>query len=131
MTINNKYPLPRIDDLFDQLKGALMFSKIDLRSGYYQLQVRESDVPKTTFRTRYKHYEFLHQVGIRVDPSKISVILDWKPPRNVFEVRSFLGLAGYYRQFVKGFSMIATPMTQLLQKDVNFEWSEKCQKSFD
>ncbi|KAG8481801.1 hypothetical protein CXB51_026415 [Gossypium anomalum] len=57
--------------------------------------------------------------------------MDWKPPRNVTEVRSFLGLTGYYRRFVKGFSMIATPMTKLLQKDVKFEWSEKCQKSFD
>ncbi|KAK5773358.1 hypothetical protein PVK06_049664 [Gossypium arboreum] len=214
VTIKNKYPLPRIDDLFDQLKGASVFSKIDLRSGYYQLRVRDSDIPKTAFRTRYGHYEFLvmpfgltnapavfmdlmnrifrqyldrlvvvfiddilvysrdeiehtehlrlvlqilrdkqlyakfskcefwlrevsflgHVVsasGIRVDPSKISAILDWKPSRNVTEVRSFLGLAGYYRRFVKGFSMIATPMTKLLQKDVKFEWSKKCQKSFD
>ncbi|KAA3483284.1 DNA/RNA polymerases superfamily protein [Gossypium australe] len=69
--------------------------------------------------------------GIRVDPSKISAVIDWKPPRNVSEVRSFLGLAGYYRRFVKGFSMISTPMTRLLQKDVRFEWSEKCQQSFD
>ncbi|KAA3462062.1 DNA/RNA polymerases superfamily protein [Gossypium australe] len=69
--------------------------------------------------------------GIRVDPSKISVIIDWKPPRNVSEVRSFLGLACYYRRFVKGFSMIATLMTRLLQKDVKFEWSEKCQQSFE
>ncbi|KAG8496288.1 hypothetical protein CXB51_007453 [Gossypium anomalum] len=214
VTIKNKYPLPRIDDLFDQLKGASVFSKIDLRSGYYQLRVRDSDIPKTAFRTRYGHYEFLvmpfgltnapavfidlmnrifrqyldqfvvvfiddiliyscdeyehaehlklvlqilrdkqlyakfskyefwlrevsflgHVVsalGIRVDPSKISAIMDWKPPMNVTEVRSFLGLAGYNRRFVKGFSMIATPMMKLLQKDVKFEWSEKCQKSFD
>ncbi|KAG8480712.1 hypothetical protein CXB51_025402 [Gossypium anomalum] len=184
VTIKNKYPLPRIDDLFDQLKGASVFSKIDLRSGYYQLRVRDSDIPKTAFRTRYGHYEFLvmpfgltnapavfmdlmnrifrqyldqfvvvfiddiliysrdeiehaehlrvvlqilwdkqlyakfnkcefwlrevsflgHVVsasGIRVDPSKISAILDWKPPRNITEVRSFLGLTGYYRRFVK------------------------------
>ncbi|KAG8478737.1 hypothetical protein CXB51_028572 [Gossypium anomalum] len=59
VTIKNKYPLPRIDDLFDQLKGAAVFSKIDLRSSYYQLQVKNSNVPKTAFRTRYGHYEFL------------------------------------------------------------------------
>ncbi|KAG8499252.1 hypothetical protein CXB51_005763 [Gossypium anomalum] len=214
MTIKNKYPLPRIDDLFDQLKGATWFSKIDLRSGYYQLRVKESDVPKTAFRTRYGHYQFLvmpfgltnapavfmdlmnrifrpyldkfvvvfidniliyskdetehaehlrivlqtlrdkqlyakfsksefwlrkvgflgHIVscdGIRVDPSKISAIIDWKPPKKVTEVRSFLGLAGYYRRFVNGFSIIAAPMTRLLQKDVKFEWTEECQQSFE
>ena len=69
--------------------------------------------------------------GIRVDPKKIEVVVEWKPPRNVTEVRSFLGLAGYYRRFVKGFSMIAAPMTRLLQKNVKFEWSEKCQRSFE
>ena len=214
LTVKNKYPLPRIDDLFDQLKGASIFSKIDLRSGYHQLKIKDADVHKTAFRTRYGHYEFLvmpfgltnapaafmdlmnrvfrpyvdqfvvvfiddilvyskdreihdthlrvvleilrkeqlyaklskcefwltevsflgHIVskeGIRVDPKKIEVVVEWKPPRNVTEVRSFLGLAGYYRRFVKGFSMIAAPMTRLLQKNVNYEWSEKCQGSFE
>ena len=69
--------------------------------------------------------------GIQVDPRKIEVIIEWKPPRNVTEVHSFLGLVSYYRRFVKGFSMTAGPMTRLLQKNVKFEWSEKCQVSFD
>ena len=69
--------------------------------------------------------------GIRVNLKKIEVVLDWKPPRNVTEVRSFLGLVGYYKRFVKGFSMTAAPMMRLLQKNVKYEWSEKCQRSFD
>ena len=59
VTIRNQYPLPRIDDLFDQLQGARVFSKLDLRSSYHQLKIRSEDVPKTAFRTRYRHYEFL------------------------------------------------------------------------
>ena len=59
VTIRNQYLLPRIDDLFDQLQGMKVFSKIDLRSGYHQLKIRSEDVPKTAFRTRYGHYEFL------------------------------------------------------------------------
>nr|GFB48920.1 putative reverse transcriptase domain-containing protein [Tanacetum cinerariifolium] len=58
LTVKNRYPLPRIDDLFDQLQGSSVYSKIDLRSGYHQLRVREEDIPKTVFRTRYGHYEF-------------------------------------------------------------------------
>ena len=66
-----------------------------------------------------------------MDPKKIEVIIEWKPPRNVTEVSSFLGFVGYCRRFVKGFSMTAAPMTRLLQKNVRFKWSEKCQSSFE
>ena len=59
VTIKNKYPLPRIEDLFDQLAGSTVFSKIDLKTGYHQLKIKTEDVPKTAFRTRYGHYEFL------------------------------------------------------------------------
>ena len=197
MTMKNKCPLPRIDDLFDQMKCAGVFSNIDLRSGYHQLRIKDANVNKTAFRTLYRHYEFLvmpfgltnaptafidlmnrvfqpfldqffvvfidnilvyskdredhdthlrvvletlrkehlyakmskcefwlkelsflrhivSEEGIRVDLRKIEVILEWKPPISVTEVRSFLGLAGYYRRFVKGFSMTTAPMTRLL-----------------
>ncbi|CAL2238354.1 unnamed protein product [Prunus armeniaca] len=197
-TVRNRYPLPRIDDLFDQLKGAKYFSKIDLRSGYHQLRVRDDDIPKTAFRTRYGHYEFLvmpfgltnapaaftdlmnrvfrpylyhfvivfiddilvysrtleghkkhlrlilktlrrkvdflgHVIsaeGIYMDPRKVEAVVNWVQPTSVTEIRSFLGLAGYYRRFVEGFSSIATPLTQLTRKDVKFEWTEECEQSF-
>ena len=66
-----------------------------------------------------------------MDPKNIEVVVEWKPTRNVTEVRSFLGLAGYYRRFIKGFFMTVAPMTRLLQKNVKYEWSEKIQRSFD
>ena len=66
-----------------------------------------------------------------MDPKKIEMIIEWKPLRNVTEMRSFLGLASYYRRFVKGFSLITGPMKRLFQKNVRFEWSEKCQASFE
>ncbi|KAL4360602.1 hypothetical protein GQ457_04G018720 [Hibiscus cannabinus] len=66
-----------------------------------------------------------------VDPKKVQTILDWRPPRNVGEVRSFLSFVGYYRRFVKGFSAIALPLTKILRKDQPFEWSEDRQRSFD
>jgi hypothetical protein len=202
VTIKNKYPLPRIDVLFDQLAGAKVFSKIDLRSGYHQIKIRASDVPKTAFSTRYGLYEFLvmsfgltnapaylylmnsvfmneldkfvvvfiddiliyskseteharhlrivlqrlrdhklyakfskcefwldsvkflgHTVSkedIFVDPSKVQEVMDWKPPKTVHQIRSFLGLAGYYRRFIPNFSRIAKSMTELLKKGVRF-----------
>ena len=213
VTVKNRYPLPRIDDLFDQLHGARIFSKIDLRSGYHQLKVKEVDISKTAFRTRYGHYEFVvmpfgltnapaafmdlmnrvfkdfmdkfvivfiddilvysrsqeehvdhlrvvlqilrekqlyakfskcefwldsvvflgHVIsgnGIQVDPKKIEAVVNWKRPTNVTEIRSFLGLAGYYRRFVKDFSLIAKSLTRLTQKNVKFEWTDQCEQSF-
>ena len=204
LTIKNKYPLPRIDDLFDQLVGATYFSKIDLPSGYHQLKIRNEDVSKTAFRTRYGHYEFLvmpfgltnapaafmdmmnrvcspyldkfvivfiddiliysrseeehahhlrlilellkqeklyakmskcefwlrevhflghviSEKGIKVDPIKIEAIEKWEIPKTPTEVRSFLGLAGYYRKFIQDFSRIATPLTKLTKKNVKYE----------
>ncbi|GJZ87473.1 putative reverse transcriptase domain-containing protein, partial [Tanacetum coccineum] len=187
LTVKNRYPLPRIDDLFDQLQGSSFYSKIDLSSGYYQLRVREEDILKTAFRTRYSHYEFqvmpfgltnahavfmdlinrvckpyldkfvivfiddiliysknkqeyeehlklilefikkkelyakfskcefwipkvqflvhvIESQGIYVDPAKIKSIKDWASPKSPTEIRQFLGLAGYYRRFIEGFS---------------------------
>ncbi|WMV18946.1 hypothetical protein MTR67_012331, partial [Solanum verrucosum] len=69
--------------------------------------------------------------GVKVDPSKMQAVVEWRPPKSSTEVRSFLGLAGYCRRFVKGFSIIASPLTKLLQKEVKFIWDDKCQESFE
>ena len=77
-----------------------------------------------------KEVSFLGHVvsngGIAVDPSKVRDVLNWKPPTDVGEIRSFLGLAGYYRRFIEGFSKLAKPMTALLEKNAKFVWSKKC-----
>ncbi|KAI3813313.1 hypothetical protein L1987_18033 [Smallanthus sonchifolius] len=213
LTVKNRYPLPRIDDLFDQLQGATCFSKIDLRSGYHQLRVLEEDIPKTAFRTRYGHYEFvvmpfgltnapavfmdlmnrvcrhyldqfvivfiddiliysrtkadhekhlklilellkkeqlyakfskcefwlrevqflghvINNKGMHVDPSKIEAVKNWNAPKTPSEIRSFLGLAGYYRRFISNFSRIALPLTSLTQKNKPFIWEQKQEDAF-
>jgi hypothetical protein len=202
-TIKNQYPLPRIDDMFDQMKGATVFSKIDMQSWYHQLWIKEDDIPKTTFKMRFVHYEFtvlsfgltnsprvfmslmngvfreyldksiqvfiddiliysrmmeehneqlrlvlqclrehklygklskcsfyqsrIHYLGhvisgkgIVMDPTKVEAIMEWPAPTNVTEVRSFMGLAGYYRRFVEGFSKIANLITELQKKKKKF-----------
>ncbi|GJS40895.1 putative reverse transcriptase domain-containing protein [Tanacetum coccineum] len=190
LTVKNRYPLPRIDDLFDQLQGSSVYLKIDLRSGYHQLRVREEDIPKNAFKTRYGHYEFqvmpfglanapavfmdrMNRVckpyldkfvivliddsliysknkqehkehlkliiellkkeefkGIHVNPAKIESFKDWASPKSPTEIRQFLGLVGYYRRFIEGFSKIAKPMTKLTQKKVKFEWGDKQEAAF-
>ena len=72
----------------------------------------------------------ISEEGVKVDPEKVKAVLEWKPPTTVTEVRSFLGLAGYYRRFIEGFSRISRPLTQLLKKDKPFEWTYKCEESF-
>jgi hypothetical protein len=203
VTIKNRYPLPRTDDLVDQLQGARMFSKVNLRLGYHQVRVKEEDILKIAFRTRYGHYEFLvmsfrltnapavsmdtmnrvfhdyldqftvvfiddiliysktseeheehlrkvferlrseklyaklekcefwldsvsflgHVIsgkGVAVDPEKVKVVVEWTRPTNVFEILSFLGLAGYYRCFIKGFSKLLGPLIALTRKNARF-----------
>jgi hypothetical protein len=213
VTIKNKYPLPRIDDLFKQLNGACIFSKIDLRSRYHQLKIRVSDIPKIAFITRYCLYEYtvmlfgltnartyfmylmnkvfmeyldkfvvvfiddilifskneeerdehlsmvlqklrenqlyaklnkyefwlkevsflghiISQGAISIDPSKVTDVLSWNTPQNISDIRSFLGLAGYYRRFIEGFSKILMSMTELLKKGKTFEWMPRREVSF-
>ncbi|GJZ86475.1 putative reverse transcriptase domain-containing protein [Tanacetum coccineum] len=213
LTIKNRYPLPRIDNLFDQLQGSSVYSKIDLRSGYHQLRVRDEDILKTAFRTRYGHYEFqvmpfgltnapavfmdlmnrmckpyldkfmivfiddiliysrneeehtnrlriilelikkeklyakfskcdfwIHIVqflghlidsqGLHADPAKIEAVKNWASPTTPMEVRQFLGLAGYYRRFIKDFLKIAKSLTELTQKNKKYIWGEDQESAF-
>ena len=213
VTIKNAYPLPRIDELFDRLQGAQYFSKLDLRSGYHQIRIAPDDVPKTAFRTRYGHYEFLvlpfgltnapatfmhlmnqtfrkqldsfvlvflddiliysktkedhdrhiaevmsilrkeklyakaskcefykteveflgHMVGrngVRMMDDKVRAVNDWPTPTSVSHIRSFLGTAGYYRRFIKDFSTIALPLSELTKDNVKFAWTARQEESF-
>ncbi|GKB57667.1 putative reverse transcriptase domain-containing protein, partial [Tanacetum coccineum] len=179
LTVKNRYPLPRIDDLFDQLQGSSVYSKINLRSGYHQLRIREEDIPITAFRTRYGHYEFqvmsfgltnapaheqhlkiilellkkeqlyakfskcdfwlesvqflghvINNKGVHVDPAKVEAIRNWSAPTTPKEVRQFLGLAGYYRRFIEGFSLISKPLTKLTEKNKKYEWGTEEDEAF-
>ncbi|WVZ58391.1 hypothetical protein U9M48_008668 [Paspalum notatum var. saurae] len=206
VTVKNKYPLPHIDILFDQLAGAKVFSKIDLRSEkkIYPRQLSRPDMAymsilvmsfgltnALTFfmymmnsvfmneldkfvvvfiddvliysKSEEEHKEHLRIVltrlrehklyakfskcafwlkevsflghilskkGVAVDPSKVKDVLNWKQPETVTEIRSFLGLAGYYRRFIKDFSKTAKPMTSLTKKNAKYVWSPNCEEAF-
>jgi hypothetical protein len=213
-TVKNWYPLPCIDDLFDRLSGAKIFSRIDLRSGYYQIRIAEGDEEKTACHTRYGSYKFsvmpfgltnapatfctlmndifrkwlddfvvvyiddiliynssleeheehlrqvfqrlrenklyaklekcefgvkevdflghrITQEGLKMDDHKVKAILDWEPPKSVLALRSLLGLASYYRKFIRNFAKIAAPLTNLLKKSaITYEWEEACDETF-
>ncbi|GJW02200.1 hypothetical protein Tco_1561056 [Tanacetum coccineum] len=113
---------PQFPQLWELLRSYL-------RSGYHQLRVREEDIPKMAFQNSIPKEQFLSHVidsqGIYVDPAKIESIKNWESPKTPTEIRQFLGLAGYYRRFIKGFSKIAKSMTKLTQKGVNFDWGDK------
>ena len=68
--------------------------------------------------------------GISVDPEKVEAVISWERPKSVFEIRSFLGLAGYYRRFIEDFSRLGAPMMRLTRKEVKFEWNDLCEKAF-
>nr|GFC33187.1 retrotransposon protein, putative, Ty3-gypsy subclass [Tanacetum cinerariifolium] len=138
LTVKNRYPLPRIDDLFDQLQGSSVYSKIDLRSGYHQLRdYQGEDIPKIAFKTRYGHYEFQdmpfeHEEHLKAILellkkeelyAKFSKCEFWIPKvQFLCHVIDNQGLAGYYRRFIEGFSKVAKPMTKLTQKKVEFDF---------
>ncbi|KAE8718446.1 cytochrome P450 78A7-like [Hibiscus syriacus] len=160
LTMKNKYPIPLIADLFDKLGGVRWFTKLDLWSRYYQVRIAEGDEPKTACVTRYGSYEFfvmpfgltnalatlctlmnkkevsflVHVIGggkLQMDRVKVRTIDEWTPPTKPTDLRAFLGLANYYQRFVKGYSKIATPLTDLLKKDKVWEWSTECQEAFE
>ncbi|GJS51089.1 putative reverse transcriptase domain-containing protein [Tanacetum coccineum] len=96
LTEKNRYPLPRIDDLFDQLQGSSVYSKIDLRSGYHQLRVRDEDIPKTSFRTSIVQFlgHLIDCQGLHVDPTKIEAVKNWTSPTIPIEIQKLGSIAG-------------------------------------
>ncbi|XP_074352969.1 uncharacterized protein LOC141692108 [Apium graveolens] len=146
ITVKDKYPIPVIDELLDELHGATIFSKLDLRSGYHQIRVSEPDISKTAFRTHDGHYEFIVMpFGLTNAPATFQCLMNdifrphlrkfvlavrsWPTPKNAKGVRGFLGLAGYYRKFIRGFGDIAVPLHKLVGKGP-FIWDEQAETAF-
>ncbi|GJV27517.1 putative reverse transcriptase domain-containing protein [Tanacetum coccineum] len=152
LTVKNRFPLPRIDDLFDQLQGSSVYLKIDLRSGYHQIWKNKQEheehlklilelLKKEQLYAKFSKYEFwiprvqflghvINSQGIHMDPAKIEFVKDWESPKTATEIRQFLGLAGYYRRFIEGFLKIAKPMIKLTQKKIKFDWGDKAEAAF-
>nr|GEW82365.1 hypothetical protein [Tanacetum cinerariifolium] len=127
LTVKNRYPLPRIDDLFDHLQGSSVYSKIDLRSGYHQLIVREDIFPRLLSERGMDTTNSIQE--IHVDPAKIEADQNWASPTTPTEVRQFLGLAGYYQRFIEGFLKIIKSLTELTQKN-KYIWGENQESAF-
>ncbi|RVX04099.1 Transposon Ty3-I Gag-Pol polyprotein [Vitis vinifera] len=179
ITIKYRFPIPRLDDMLDMMVGSVIFSKIDLRSGYHQIRIRPGDEWKTSFKTKdglYEwlvmpfgltnapnHEEHLKQVmrtlraekfyinlkkctfmspsvvflgfvvsskGVETDPEKIKAIIDWPVPTNIHEVRSFHGMATFYRRFIRNFSSIMAPITECMKPGL-FIWTKAANKAFE
>ncbi|MCH87769.1 putative retroelement pol polyprotein, partial [Trifolium medium] len=123
LTIKDRFPIPLIEDLMDELHGSVIFSKLDLRSGYHQLRMAPGEAHKTAFKTHSGHFEYLVMpFGLTNAPTSFQALMNQ-------QLRGFLGLAGYYRRFVKDFGKLAKPLTDLLRKD-NFIWSAEATHAF-
>ncbi|GBG89615.1 hypothetical protein CBR_g49405 [Chara braunii] len=138
-TEKNAGPLPRIDDLLERLGGATYFSKLDLKSGYHQIEIQPQDRYKTAFKTRYGHFEWVVMpFGLTNAPAtfqaamtnKIQAIVDWLEPRCTTDVRSFMGLAGYYQRFVESYSKVAAPLSRHQSPKVPFEFDDAARGAF-
>ncbi|KAE8730445.1 ABC transporter G family member 6 [Hibiscus syriacus] len=172
ITVKYRFPIPRLDDMLDQLSGSKIFSKIDLKSGYHQIRIRPGDEWKTAFKTPQGLYEWMSDMdftlrsppccfemlkteclfvnqkkcsffttsvtflgfvvstdGVHADQSKIDAVLEWPRPRTLHDIRSFHGLASFYRRFIRNFSTLIAPITECL-KGRDFQWSEEAEASF-
>nr|GEU64751.1 putative reverse transcriptase domain-containing protein [Tanacetum cinerariifolium] len=162
LTVKNRYPLLRIDDLFDQIQGSSVYSKIDLRYGHFEFQVMSfglTNAPankedhkehlktilellkneklyakfsKCDFWLEFVHF-LVHVIdsdGVHVNPAKVEAIRNWSAPTTPMKVRQFLGLAGYYRRFIEGFSLITKPLSKLTQKNKKYEWGMEEEEAF-
>nr|GEY01088.1 hypothetical protein [Tanacetum cinerariifolium] len=132
LTIKNRYPLPRIDDLFDQLQEEEHEAHLKTILDLPKKETLYAKFSKCIFWL--KEVQFLGHVvnreGIHVDPSKVESVKSWKTPESPTEIRSFLGLAGYYRRFIENFSKITKPLTQLTQKNKAYVWGDKQEEAF-
>ncbi|XP_070054046.1 uncharacterized mitochondrial protein AtMg00860-like [Nicotiana tomentosiformis] len=134
LTAKNKYSIPMIDDLLDELNGATVFSKVDLRAGYHQiLRTNQLFAKKSKCEFGQPQVEYLRYIisvsGVRTDQKKVSSMIDWPTPASVKELRGFLGLTGYYRKFVKNYAQLSKPLTNLLRKG-SFLWDQEDATTF-